>query len=544
MSLTGTFTGIGNSPSVTSAVALDAEKVRIVFSEPMSLNSGLGVVSNYTFNHNVTTRSVSIAVDNTSVTITTSGLQAVTTYTVTASSNLTDIAGNLLTGNTATFSSLSETIPVTTIAEDCPDDNESFQRLVRFMPALYKPTVNPIVKGVLVAFGQGDCVVNDQIKEFKDQLFVVSASDQYLDRLGQNVGVERPTNLGMHDEDYRDLIPVMSFMPKQIRQPIQELMKIWYGDESVYANVTGTAAEPISLTDGQTLSITTESGTFDVTFNTNDFANINQALCDEIVISINRQIEGSVAKSRTDHASLVKHLNLRTNVFGSTGFIQVSGTSLGALGLSNSKYTMSSLHNPAVVYEVNNKELIVILPSSPIVIKRNLPGAFYLNPSTSKSINSAYIFDAKASMTVSGTTGITSETLSAGTVKTTLLATLSDSWPSSGYFSLDYGKSTQEGPIKFVGKPNNANLVVDPSYVFKKNHASGSKLNYVTRIGASVVATDTTSPAAYVTGVAIARNALKDLIEKVVAAGVSIKFIVQTPGYKFSNAALNTNEAV
>lgn len=115
--------------------------------------------------------------------------------------------------------------------------NDKFKRLVKSMPGLYRPEVNTMIGGLLKAWGLSDDDVVVQLKETKKQLFETDASDRYLDLLANNVGVSRTAELGIEDSDFRNLIPVLSYYPKQVRQTIIALLDVFWGAGFTRANI-------------------------------------------------------------------------------------------------------------------------------------------------------------------------------------------------------------------------------------------------------------------------------------------------------------------
>lgn len=113
-----------------------------------------------------------------------------------------------------------------------------FQRMVRSLPSLYQAETNVMVGGLLKAWGLSDDNISVQLKNTKDQLFVSTANGRFLDALGTNVGVDRAPELGMTDEDFRKLIPVMSFYPKQVRETIIALLDIFWGPGFTRPNIS------------------------------------------------------------------------------------------------------------------------------------------------------------------------------------------------------------------------------------------------------------------------------------------------------------------
>ena len=109
--------------------------------------------------------------------------------------------------------------------------------MVRSLPSFYKAEVNTMIRGLLQAWSLGDDEVEVQIRETKDQLFVEQADGPFLDLLGNNVGVPRASELGIDDDDFRKLIPVMSFFPKQVRKTIVALLDVFWGPGFTRPNI-------------------------------------------------------------------------------------------------------------------------------------------------------------------------------------------------------------------------------------------------------------------------------------------------------------------
>jgi hypothetical protein len=119
-----------------------------------------------------------------------------------------------------------------------------FKRLSQALPGLYRPEVNTMIGGLLKAWGLGDDDVVVQLKEAKKQIFTQEASDRYLDYLANNVGVSRTAELGIEDKDFRNLIPVLSYFPKQVRQTIISLLDVFWGPGFTRANINSGNIEP------------------------------------------------------------------------------------------------------------------------------------------------------------------------------------------------------------------------------------------------------------------------------------------------------------
>lgn len=115
--------------------------------------------------------------------------------------------------------------------------SDKFTRMQNNMPSFYKAETNVMIRGLLKAWGISDDEIELQIRNTKDQLFVNTGEGKYLDYLGNNVGVPREPNLGLTDDDFRKLIPVLSFYPKQVRKTIIALLDVFWGEGFTRANI-------------------------------------------------------------------------------------------------------------------------------------------------------------------------------------------------------------------------------------------------------------------------------------------------------------------
>ena len=155
---------------------------------------------------------------------------------------------------------------------------------------------------------------------------------------------------------------------------------------------------------------------------------------------------------------------------------------------------------------------------------------------------SPYVYDKFTTYTAAEVEATTNQEIISGAPITILNCnTIPDDWPAGeGYFILEYGVGNEEGPIKYLAKPNDNTLIVDPSHIFTKNHDSGVQVRLLSSNEATEPDTDGSDYAAYITGVAEARDLLAELIRQSVAAGIVVRFIIVFPEYKW--ACYSTNE--
>lgn len=107
------------------------------------------------------------------------------------------------------------------------------EKIKRFFPALYNIATNPNLKALVEAVGNEDDKNVQEIKNAKDQIFVDTAVDRYLDALGANLGIERPflNTFIVEDPTFRKVIKIMSFAPKQVKDTMFDLLEAFFNDD-------------------------------------------------------------------------------------------------------------------------------------------------------------------------------------------------------------------------------------------------------------------------------------------------------------------------
>ncbi len=124
---------------------------------------------------------------------------------------------------------------------------DKFSRMLKNLPSFYRAEANTVVRGLLKSWGLSDDQIEVQLKNTKDQLFVETAEGRNLDRLGSNVGVDRAPELGLDSNDFRKLIPVLSFYPKQVRKTIIDLLDVFWGPNFTRPNINSGNTETFNF---------------------------------------------------------------------------------------------------------------------------------------------------------------------------------------------------------------------------------------------------------------------------------------------------------
>jgi hypothetical protein len=168
-------------------------------------------------------------------------------------------------------------MPVTTVAQQ-------YARLRAYLNPFIK---GPKVDAVLTALASGNAayLVNN-IRAVNDQLYIATASAQYLDARLAQYGIVRPSNVGLSDDVFRQ-IGIQVKNRKQVRDLMNNLLDAIFGDEFVRASSSSSMIQPYNLQDGDTLTINFDgTAPVTVTFHTAQFQSIAAATAQEVADAI------------------------------------------------------------------------------------------------------------------------------------------------------------------------------------------------------------------------------------------------------------------
>jgi len=144
-------------------------------------------------------------------------------------------------------------------------------------------------------------------------------------------------------------------------------------------------------------------------------------------------------------------------------------------------------------------------------------------------IKGPYIWDTRAAFVLSSMTGTIAEQIQLGQSKKLLLLNTNNLPTTQGFVIFDYGTERQEGPIRYLSKPSNNTIVVDPAYIFQKDHSLGASITAISHKGPQVMGGTGDEYGPYVTDTALARLVFQDLATQVKSVGIFIEFLVRYP---------------
>lgn len=144
-------------------------------------------------------------------------------------------------------------------------------------------------------------------------------------------------------------------------------------------------------------------------------------------------------------------------------------------------------------------------------------------------ITGSYIWDQAATFVLSSNTAETSDLIQAGKIVRLLNTTANSMSSSGGFIIFDYGRTNQEGPVRYLYKPTSGTIALDPSYTFKHSHSIGSPIVAISRKGPHQMSGRAFEYPAYITDPSEARFILQELIRSVKSAGIFVNFLVRYP---------------
>ena len=366
------------------------------------------------------------------------------------------------------------------------------EKMQKYLPSIYRPKNNPNIRGLLHSFAQEDDNIVTAIQDAKDQIFVLHAQLQYLDALGSNVGVFRPTEFNLADILYRQLIPALSYAPKQVTPTIKRVLGIFFGENNPRVSVSEINPNQIKISIPSSVPSLRRalSGSHHFHNYSGEIVSVDNSFKEMTV-----DLDGDSKDMKSDE--------LENALIGQGNNVAVAlGNTQGTSSLTIQFSAAEDLSG----FVVGQKWMAAV---------PNYQGGFIPDPTRAFSLTK--------------NRGILGQAISTGDQISTLTMQEASGIPDEqGFIAFNFGSPTQEILIKYFGRPNNSTLLIDPSYVFTEDHAIGESIN--------VVKTPYLKPrskgqdySVYIVGVEAARELAQKIVESIAAAGVVIEWEVLNP---------------
>lgn len=371
-------------------------------------------------------------------------------------------------------------------------------KMVKFLPGLYRADENPIMRGVVYAWSSEDDLIVQAVQDAKEQLYVELAKLQFLDSLGSNVGVFRPTQFNLTDDQFRHLIPALSFMPKQVVPTIKKVLDVFFDANNPRVFVK--ELNPNEIVIQIPSSVPALRRTLKGSHHFHQYSGVIDSV-DNILKTVTITLDGGVGFD----SKQLKADEMANADFGVGNQrphkIVSNGTGRNGVGIQ------FSIGDDLSQLNVGDRFMVVNVP--------NYVGSFFP--------------DKRRTFTVTKQRGLLGQAVAQGDIYTTLVMDDASSIPDApGFLSFNYGRSGEESLIRYFGRPNNNTLLIDPAYAFSKNHSIGDVVNVIVK-PYQTPRTDGSDYSIYLVGVEAARILAQQIVESIVASGIVIRWIISTP---------------
>jgi len=192
--------------------------------------------------------------------------------------------------------------------------------------------LNPTFHGknvdiMLDVLASGASHLIDTVEAVNDNLYIATASGQYLDQLFAGRNLTRPDVVGLSDDIFKKLgIEVVN--KKQIRTLIHNILTTIYGEDFTQATSISNEYEPYQLEVGDVLILQfDDTESVEIEFKAEDFQNINQAKAQEVADAITKELRrlGRSGAASPKENDIGWRVELFSNTEGPSSTIRVLG---------------------------------------------------------------------------------------------------------------------------------------------------------------------------------------------------------------------------
>lgn len=185
----------------------------------------------------------------------------------------------------------------------------------------------PNTEAVLEALATGSAHLINNVEAVNDTLYIVSASEKYLDSRLADREITRPEQVGLSDEVFRKLGIEVSNR-KQVRDLMGQILEVIYGEEFTRATIASSRFEPFNLADGDVLLVQfDDSEVLELPMPSSQFQNINAATAQEVADAITKILSSlgkkSYAVAKDDGVG--GYVTIISGTIGSSSSIKILG---------------------------------------------------------------------------------------------------------------------------------------------------------------------------------------------------------------------------
>lgn len=200
----------------------------------------------------------------------------------------------------------------------------------------------------------------------------------------------------------------------------------------------------------------------------------------------------------------------------------------------------------AAAYQTQNKVLEVYLPALTRIVRRDRLDAGYLSDGPIMGAQEHvgnYIYDTQQNFSLGSIATVTSAVIDPSQNGIITVADATYFPDTNGFLMFGLGTDRQEGPVPYLGRPSANTLRISPAYRFRYNHAVGTDINSVNTNSPVVLSPTGLDYQTYITDMSVGRVYAQDLIDAVVATGITLIFTILYPGEEGLGGWLNETES-
>lgn len=219
--------------------------------------------------------------------------------------------------------------------------------------------------------------------------------------------------------------------------------------------------------------------------------------------------------------------------FNSAGVSQtiLQGSDESILFFKPERKTLSSKLNYAAAFQAENRLLEIFIPSTTKVVRRDRIGSAHLHDGGSSVIDGSgpYVYDTSKPYIIGQEECSTTQMVDSNLDMILEVDDASDIPDSQGFLVFGFGTSKEEGPVPYISRPSNQQIMINPSYVFKNKHEVGTNISLISQNFPYTVTTDGFDYPFYITDVVSGRIYAEELINLVAATGINVIITVLYP---------------
>lgn len=223
-----------------------------------------------------------------------------------------------------------------------------------------------------------------------------------------------------------------------------------------------------------------------------------------------------------------------TNPTGSPGVV-TQGTDTAVIFYTPVRETLLNKQYYAAVYNTEKNILQVFMPATTQVIKRSRIGSMHLHGTTPPDSEASlpttlgpYVFDTQQGFVVGLASTVLTEEVNGESPHVIAVNDATDFPDTSGYIVLGYGTDSQE-VVPYIARPSSGTLLISPAYFIQQDHPIGESVIYVTVKAPITLPSDGSYYQGYLTDTASGRVYAQQIIDAIVAAGVTVIYTILYP---------------